>query len=1157
MIEATRELLAVLEPLPYRKRLHHVAAWAKTAPERAAVCADLRAGGQYERHLALIAAMSSRDLAAIDEFAGDPVPTLRAVALDAALRTGTLAGRIADLTAVDRRRLYRRVRRLRRPDLADRLIRDVLTYHGPREAAAVLPACGADTVRELLPTLEHLVNMAALARRHPTPVHERFRERLAAAEPARRTWIWYEAAQPILDGDPEVALDLLERYGPEDSLPSARHAYARLALIDPERVTALLSAPGRRAWLLRTPLRPSLLRRLAVLPDERLAPFARLIRDRSLPDLLAALPPARRGAVYDAALADVDTGKRVPVVREMEVLPAAIRIREARRILALPVIRDDEAQALTWSSFLDFPAASAALESAIRAGDAGVRARGYALLVAAALRTRDPRTVAEVTARLRWLRNEHDPVRTAALTALVGAARLLTPAAVDDLSKITTDAIEARDASPAGIGALGRLAIGVLHHHFDEPELVEWAVATIERTSTVWSVPSLHRLDLLRRGQEVMVFARLRPFVAAASARGSHRPLFALTAALGDRAHHLQDLQDMLRTAIADTREAVGYWLDDRRTRGERVAEVLAVDPETARLPIVWQTVCANRTDLLDTVLDAMEPHRVPAGVPHPERWLPRQQRRFVDLMERVVDAAGVPSRERAEALRAAARVPEAGRELVRRHLDSPDVVLAEAALGALIWTDRPDLALPDLLAHAGGERARVALYAAARAVGHIPPSRLPGLLNTVLTGPAKVTSRKEAVRLLGRYGPPGAMGTLLEAYRLDGQHRDVRAAIVSTARQNLDVEESWTILDAAAGGSREEYEAVLGAVPARVPVEHRPRYAALVVAACHVPDREIRRAAYRELPRWAPWSGDLTGMLVDRITDLDEVLDGDEAARLMAHAGTGWLDTALDRLAALDTAEGGLARLRAPDVADGGLGRLRAPDVADGGLGRLRAPDVADGGLGRLRAPDVADGGLGRLRAPDVAGGVLGRLGAGDVAGGVPGRPVVRDAAGSGVVPSRADRPARRRIELIVRAAARRGSGVGRAELIPEIRRLAGRPGYLRLALASLVELGRLDNLDEIADRCAGRPVVTVDVAQRVGARVRQLPELIDAEVLAPLIRGLTARGDLPGGLIALSLARIGATFGWGWPWRDLLLALRAHPDPEVSDSAYEIDMG
>ncbi|MBW6434681.1 hypothetical protein KZ829_13140 [Actinoplanes hulinensis] len=1144
MIEATRELLAVLEPLPYRKRLHHVAAWARTAPERAAVCADLRSGGQYERHLALIAAMSSGDLAAIDEFAGDPVPALRAVALDAALRTGTLAGRIADLTAVDRRRLYRRVRRLRRPDLADRLIRDVLTHHGPREAAAVLPACGADTVRELLPTLEHLVNMAALARRHPTPVHERFRERLAAAEPAQRTWIWYEAAQPILDGDPEVALDLLERYGPEDSLPSARHAYARLALIDPERVTALLSTPGRRAWLLRTPLRPSLLRRLAVLPDERLMPFARLIRDRSLPDLLAALPPARRGAVYDAALADVDTGKRVPVVREMEVLPAAIRIREARRILALPVIRDDEAQVLTWSSFLDFPAASAALESAIRAGDAGVRARGYALLVAAALRTRDPGTVAEVTARLRWLRNEHDPVRTAALTALVGAARLLTPAAVDDLTRIATDAIEARDASPAGIGALGRLAAGVLHHHFDEPELVEWAVATVERTSTVWSVPSPHRLDLLRRGQEAMVFARLRPFVAAASARGSHRPLLALTAALGDRAHDLQDLQDMLRTAIADTPEAVGYWLDDRRTRGERVAEVLAIDPETARLPIVWQTVCAHRTDLLDTVLDAMEPYRVPAGAPHPERWLPRQQRRFVDLMERVVDAPDVPPRERAGALRAAARVPEVGRELVRRHLDSPDVVLAEAALGALIWTDRPDLALPDLLAHAGGERARAALYAAARAVGHIPPSRLPGLLNTVLTGPAKVTSRKEAVRLLGRYGPPGAMGTLLEAYRLDGQHRDVRAAIVSTARRHLDVEESWAIIEAAAGGSREEYEAVLGAIPARVPVEYRPRYAALIVAACDASDREIRRAAYGELPRWAPWSGDLTEMLVDRITDLDEILDGDEAAWLMTHAGAGWLDSAFDRLAAQDAAEGGLDRLVVRDAAEGALDRLGARDAAGGVLGRPVARDAAGGVLGRPVARDAAGGVLGRPVARDAAGGVLGR-------------PLARDAAGSGVLSPRADRPARRRIELIVRAATRRGSGVGRVELIPEIRRLAGRPGYLRLALTALVELGRLDNLDEIADRCAGRPVVAVDVAQRVGARLRQLPELIDAEFLAPLISGLTARGDLPGGLIALSLARIGATFGWGRPWHDLLLALRAHPDPEVSDSAYEIDMG
>jgi hypothetical protein len=59
--------------------------------------------------------------------------------------------------------------------------------------------------------------------------------------------------------------------------------------------------------------------------------------------------------------------------------------------------------------------------------------------------------------------------------------------------------------------------------------------------------------------------------------------------------------------------------------------------------------------------------------------------------------------------------IPELGFQIVCRYVDSADTVLAEAALGALAWTDHPSEALPLLLAHAADDRARVALHAATR----------------------------------------------------------------------------------------------------------------------------------------------------------------------------------------------------------------------------------------------------------------------------------------------------------------------------------------------------------------------------------------------------------------------------------------------------------
>jgi hypothetical protein len=558
VLAATRDLLMSLDPLPYRQRMNHLAAWARTVPDRAEVCADLRSRGSYERHLALVAAMVTGDAEGVDAGTRDPYPSIRAVALGAALRAGILTTRSrVDLSAMERRRIYRTLRRLNAPETADALIAEVRSHYGDEEAAAVRPACSPATVRALLPELEHALDLEALVRRYPGLVLDRVGERLAVAAPAVRNRIWADAAGAVLRCGPAGALDLLERYAPEEWLPGGLTAYGVLAAHDPGRVARLLTAPGRGSWLRRTPLPPALLRRLAMLSTDQLVPLARRVRDqaRTMAALLEAVPPARRGDLYDRALAEVDTAVLVPAHEIMEVLPAAVRIREASRVLGLEKIREREGQVLAWSAYLAWPDASAALDVALRSGDADERAQAYVLLVDAARRSRDPQAVAEVVTRLDRLRNEQDPVRAAALTAFAKVARLLTPGTAAGLTRLTTDAVDARDASAATTAALSTLAADTLQHHVDVPELREWALATIDMVSTGARVPLLRRPDqVLRRRQETMVVERLRGWTEVAAARGRHGPLFALTragpagleragaagdAAPGDRPAHL------------------------------------------------------------------------------------------------------------------------------------------------------------------------------------------------------------------------------------------------------------------------------------------------------------------------------------------------------------------------------------------------------------------------------------------------------------------------------------------------------------------------------------------------------------------------------------------------------------------------------------------
>jgi hypothetical protein len=1086
VLAATRTLLTSLDPLPYRKRMNRLAEWARTAPDRAQVCADLRERGPYERHLALVAAMVTRDNDGIAVATRDAQPSIRRAALTAALRAGIPIGDHVDRPASDRRRVHRALRRGYAPAVADALITEIRARFGDEEAAALLPACGADTVRALLPDLEHALNLERLVRRHSGPLLDRVRERLAAAPPELRGRIWGGAAGAVLRCAPAQALDLLERYAPEASLPGPLGAYGMLAAHDAGRVARLLVTPGRAAWLQRTPLPPALLRRLAALPTDELAPLAGRFREhsRALAALLDAVAPARRGELYDRALTEVDTAVLIPAAEIMEVLPAAVRIREATRVLGLSKTREREAEVRTWSAYLAWPDASAALDVALGSGDADERARGYALLVEAARRSRDPQAVAAVIVRLGRLRNEQDPVRAAALTALAKVAPLLTADTAAGLTQLTTDAVDARDASAATTTALGTLAADVLQHHVGVPQLREWALLTIDLVSTGASVPVLRRFDtVLRRGQETMVFERLRGWVEAGIVRSRYGPLFALTHALGKRAWRLPQLQDLLRRAVGPrtlpsvARTAIGLWLDDPRTRSDRVAEVLETDPTAVTIHQVWATICRSRTDLLDRVLER-RPHGrfvesgtrwVPSWASHTERWLPRQQARFVELQELIVADTDQGVWQRAAAIRAAAGVPGAGRELVLRHVDAPEVAIAEAALGALVWTDRPDEALPVLLRYADGDRARVALYAAGRAARHVPPSRLADVLAEVVTGPAKITSRKEAARLLARYGPPRVMATLLDAYTNPDGHRDVRAAIVSAARQRLEAEASWTILRAAVGASREERRAVLSAYPYTIPERHRPRYGALMIEACRAADREVRRAAFGQLGEWSPWLTEITELVVDRLTDLGETMVHIEVANLLKAGGDAVLGAALARL-------------------------------------------------------------------------------------------VDRDAADDHPGDPAADRPARRRIELLARGAVvRSGSrptSADRTALVESARWLAGHPAFTGTATGLLVDLGWLNNLDEIAGLCAGRPVLAIRTAERVGARLRRLREWPDPAVLTGTVARLAVRGDLAGGLFAVALVRHGAGFGWKAPWRDLLVGLRRHPDADVREEAYAVDM-
>jgi hypothetical protein len=415
-----------------------------------------------------------------------------------------------------------------------------------------------------------------------------------------------------------------------------------------------------------------------------------------------------------------------------------------------------------------------------------------------------------------------------------------------------------------------------------------------------------------------------------------------------------------------------------------------------------------------------------------------------------------------------------------------------------------------------GGDRARVAVYAATQASRHVPPSRLAGQLRAVLDAPdAKVTSRKEAVRLAAvRLPVPSAAELLTRTYARPGTHLDVRAACVAFAGPLLAEEPVWGMLADAAGAEPVLRAAVLRVAPLDLPEPYRERYARLVRAVCDTDDPETAAPAFAALARWAPWSPDAPVVLADAVADLSE-------RAVWRSAADG-----------LVTAAGG-----SPAGTEGLLRALRAlADAED----RVDARDVPGTG----REPE----GTGGLTAPE--GGP--EDGLEDALEGAPG-----DAfADAGEL---RDRPARRRVQTLVAGLAQEARSAPdriRPAALAASDLLAGYDAFVaqaaEIAACHLDPDAEPERFDRLAALTEGRPALAARTARRVRDRLRRPAGEGDPETLLDTARRLARHGGHAQGLLAVALTDVvGIRTDWPAPWRDLVRALRRHPVPDVRDAA------
>lgn len=887
-------VLMELDALGYSDRMKRIALLGrenkgKTTAYSALLASLLESGSAYEGHLALTGASVTKDAQAVllalsHEKAGVRSRAARLLpeVIGDSHSDFCIESAMVAMSHECRRQLLRSIVSVCRQDWAERLLPLVLSRYGGHEAATLLAACSEETVRLRLPELSYaLHNWKSLTQLYPDIVADHFQNMLQHASHREKISVWWRfgsAIEMLCGIRPNIVLECALNDGPTDLLhPVLRPRLGILMEANPDGVLKLLMREEARGDLLTHGVPAGVLKRRKLFSVEQWATLTSLLAEQPIhvAKVLDTLAPSWRGVVFEAAYKEEDRRNCVFPTFLLDVLPHRLRDREAERMLDLRAIQERRDILLEITARRLIVHTREKLEEAARVSGADERAAAYARLIRSTVLSRSG--MDETLHFLTRVKNDQDPVRNTVMAELSNCpAPLFTEGHIDELTVLVDSVIEARDTSYGTRTATENLAFALLRHHALQPEslLFVFALRTFTRMamrdgqfmlrSMNWeSVPD-HALNLLAD--------ELYALGVEANKREGYTYILRMAGAFGkavERIPKLQQLMKGLLQAKTVSPQAVHYWLAPYKTRDERVKELLDRDPSFISFHEVFTHLHLKRQEWLDPFISgAVINGRHLSGktiylVPATDgffRWLPRQQKAFAALLEKVALDAKRNFYERSAAIRSLAKMPDCRWDQLPKLLGNEEVQIVEAALHSCSLWEEPEEALPILLDNLEGDRARVAMYAIPRCVRRMKPEAMASMLANLLDrDKLKITVRKEAIRLLGAFKCSESMPLLLREYEKPNVHKDVVIAIGHAARQWLDDERSWVILSALAlSPERDIVKSLLYQNPGELPAKDRSRYVQWIAEIAITADAEVAQEAFRALNLWADGNEDL-----------------------------------------------------------------------------------------------------------------------------------------------------------------------------------------------------------------------------------------------------------------------------------------------------------